>query len=68
MNETVLDVLMFLFENFSDQDYEYSPDQAVLREELLQAGFGEPEIDRALDWLPQNPKTPIYFETQIHEV
>ena len=51
MNETVLDVLMYLFENFSDQDYEYSPDQAVLREELLQAGFGEREIDRALDWL-----------------
>ena len=25
MNETVLDVLMYLFENFSDQDYEQSP-------------------------------------------
>ena len=53
MKENVLDVLMYLFENFSDQDYEYSPDQAVLREELLQAGFGEREIDRALDWLEE---------------
>jgi Smg protein len=53
MNETVLDVLMYLFENFSDQDYEQSPDQMVLREELLQAGFGEREIDRALDWLEE---------------
>jgi Smg protein len=53
MNETVLDVLMYLFENFSDQEYEHAPDQMVLREELLQAGFGEPEVDRALDWLEE---------------
>ena len=53
MNETVLDVLMYLFENFSEQDYEHSPSQMVLREELLQAGFGEPEVDRALDWLEE---------------
>jgi Smg protein len=53
MNETVLDVLMYLFENFSEQDYDFSPDQMVLREELLSAGFGEPEIDRALDWLEE---------------
>jgi Smg protein len=53
MNETVLDVLMYLFENFADQEYEYSPDQMVLREELQQAGFGEREIDRALDWLEE---------------
>ena len=53
MNETVLDVLMYLFENFSDQEYEHAPDQMVLRDELLQAGFGELEIDRALDWLEE---------------
>ena len=53
MNETVLDVLMYLFENFSDQDSGQSPDQMVLREELLQAGFAEPEVDRALDWLEE---------------
>ena len=53
MNETVLDVLMYLFENFSDQEYEHAPDQMVLREELLQAGFGENEVDRALHWLEE---------------
>ena len=53
MNETVLDVLMYLFENFSDQEYEHTPDQVVLRDELLQAGFGELEVDRALDWLEE---------------
>jgi len=57
MNETVLDVLMYLFENFSDQEYEHAPDQMVLREELLQAGFGEPEVDRALDWLEELAST-----------
>ena len=53
MNETVLDVLMYLFENFSEQDYEHAPDQMVLRDELLQAGFGELEVDRALAWLEE---------------
>jgi len=53
MNETVLDVLMYLFENFSEQDYEHAPDQMVLRDELLQAGFGEMEVDRALAWLEE---------------
>ena len=53
MNETVLDVLMYLFENFSEQDYDHAPDQIVLRDELLQAGFGELEVDRALAWLEE---------------
>ncbi len=53
MSETVLDVLMYLFETYSEQDLEVEPepDQSILREELLHAGFGEPEVDRALDWL-----------------
>ena len=53
MSETVLDVLMYLFETYSDQDFEQQPepDQDILREELLQAGFAEPEVDHALDWL-----------------
>ena len=53
MSETVLDVLMYLFETYSEQDLdkEPEPDQNLLREELLLAGFGEPAVDRALDWL-----------------
>jgi Smg protein len=50
MTDTVLDVLLYLFETYSDQD-PGSPDQDVLRDELLRAGFGEPEVDSALDWL-----------------
>ena len=51
MKETVLDVLMYLFESFVDSEDEPEPDRNVLREELERAGFREREIDRALDWL-----------------
>lgn len=51
MKETVLDVLMYLFESFVDSEDEPEPDRNELREELERAGFREREIDRALDWL-----------------
>jgi Smg protein len=51
MKETVLDVLMYLFETFVDGDSTPEPDSNELREELIRAGFGDSEIDRALEWL-----------------
>ena len=51
MKETVLDVLMYLFETFVDSEDEPEPDRHELRDELARAGFGDGEIDRALDWL-----------------
>lgn len=51
MKETVLDVLMYLFESFVDSEDEPEPNRNELRDELERAGFGEREIDRALDWL-----------------
>lgn len=51
MNENVLDVLMYLFETYVDADEEPEADQNELRDELSRAGFGDPEIDRALNWL-----------------
>lgn len=51
MKETVLDVLMYLIHVMVDSEEEYEPDRYTLREELLCAGFGEWEIDRALEWL-----------------
>ena len=52
MKENVLDVLMYLFETYVDTDEdEHEPDQNELRDELAGAGFGDAEIDRALDWL-----------------
>ena len=49
MTDSVLDVLLYLFEAYAE--HEQDADQGVLRDELLQAGFGEPEVDTALDWL-----------------
>lgn len=51
MKENVLDVLMYLFESYVDTEEIPEPDQNELRQELSQAGFGDSEIDRALDWL-----------------
>ena len=51
MKENVLDVLMYLFETYVDTEEDPEPDQNELRAELSRAGFGDSEIERALDWL-----------------
>jgi Smg protein len=51
MKENVLDVLMYLFETYVDAEDDPEPDHNELRIELARAGFGDAEIDRALDWL-----------------
>jgi Smg protein len=51
MKENVLDVLMYLFETYVDTEEEPEPDQNELRAELSRAGFGDTEIERALQWL-----------------
>lgn len=51
MKENVLEVLMFLFENYMIEGAEFQPDQEILTAELHQAGFGHGEINKAFDWL-----------------
>jgi Smg protein len=52
MKESVLDVLMYLFEHYVDEDMEdLEPDREQLEIRLLDAGFPTAEIDRAFDWL-----------------
>lgn len=52
MKENVLDVLMYIFENYLDSD---SPpeesDQDILKEQLMRAGFRDHEVNKAFDWL-----------------
>ena len=51
MKENVLDVLMYLFENYMDEEVEVNPDQEILMAELLEAGFPRGEIAKAFAWL-----------------
>jgi Smg protein len=51
MKENVLDILMYLFENYISDEVELEPDEDVLRKELVAAGFRGVEIEKAFDWL-----------------
>ena len=51
MKENVIDVLLYLFENYIYNDDAGQPDKAALETELEQVGFTELEIDKALEWL-----------------
>lgn len=51
MKENVLDILMYLFENYMDDGPEFHPDQETLTTELTQAGFPKGEINKAFSWL-----------------
>jgi Smg protein len=51
MKENVLDVLMYLFENYMDDDAELKTDREALRVELEQAGFADAEVQKAFAWL-----------------
>ncbi len=51
MKENVLDVLMYLFENYMDDETEMHPDRESLRVELQEAGFKKAEINKAFSWL-----------------
>ena len=51
MKDNVLDLLIYLFENYMSADDEPRPDRNILKLELEKAGFAEPDIERALEWL-----------------
>jgi Smg protein len=51
MKENVLDLLMYLFENYIYDEPEEEPDRESLGESLEEAGFSSGEIDRAFAWL-----------------
>lgn len=51
MKENVLDVLLYLFENYIDTDDTNKPDKDALESELEKVGFLQLEIHKAFDWL-----------------
>ena len=66
MKESVLDILIYLFENYVDGDVEGDlqaapePDRDTLKTELEQAGFADREIDQALIWLESLSTSPAH--------
>lgn len=51
MKQNVFEVLMYLFENYMNEDAEQEPDQEFLNDALLEAGFRQNEIQKAFAWL-----------------
>ncbi len=47
----MFDVLMYLFENYMDDDVALDANQEALQAELVGAGFEHGEITKAFDWL-----------------
>lgn len=47
----MFDVLMYLFENYMDDDASLGTDHESLKIELVEAGFAVEEITKAFDWL-----------------
>lgn len=51
MKENIFEVLMYLFENYLDDEVEILPDSDDIRIELIEAGFNDSEVSKAFDWL-----------------
>lgn len=51
MKESILDVLLYLFEHYIANDADLARDRDSLQNNLLQAGFSPAEIHKAFDWL-----------------
>ncbi len=51
MKESVIDVLMYLFESYIDGDSEPDSNREELQSILMEAGFPNLEIEKAFDWL-----------------
>ena len=53
MKENVLDVLMYLFENYIYDEPDTPPDQDQMRDSLLEVGFSAAQIHKAFCWLKE---------------
>ncbi|KJV07002.1 DUF494 family protein [Methylocucumis oryzae] len=51
MKENIFDVLMYLFENYMEDEVDMLPDSDVIKSELEEAGFNSGEVNKAFDWL-----------------
>ncbi len=62
MKENVFDILMYLFEHYFHDTVEVDPNRAQIESDLIEAGFTESQIHKALNWidaLADNRELPI---------
>ncbi len=64
MKEGVLDILIYLFENYFDGELDegFEPDRDTLTQELERAGFPTAEVERALAWREELATDPARAE------
>ena len=51
MKHTVIDILIYLFEHYIDDEIELEVDQDRVKTELHDSGFDDTQITKAFDWL-----------------
>jgi len=51
MNGTVLDILLYVFDRYMFDEAPEVPEREILAQDLTSAGFGEDNVERALNWL-----------------
>jgi Smg protein len=51
MNTEVLDILMYLFETYLDDEESDIPSEVSIRDELAKIGFQDAKVTKAFDWL-----------------
>ncbi len=69
--ENMVDVLIYLYENYLDGEGQPPIDQSELEDELSQAGFTNAEIGKALRWLDElaaGVNTPQYHDHTIGSI
>jgi Smg protein len=67
MKENVLDVLMYLFQNYMSDETDIDPDRESMETALLEAGFPSQEVRRAFEWLDDlaaRQRTPVTVHSE----
>jgi Smg protein len=62
MKQTVIDILIYLFEHYIDDDIELDADRDRLNTELREAGFEGGQVAKAFDWLQELAANRDYSE------
>ena len=65
IKEDFLDILLYLFEYYSEDPVRESDTSFVIRDHLIDAGFQDAAIDHAMDWVEifKNPKEDMMLHT-----